>query len=50
MNGSAKKAVGGTRPCTSRATHRKPAAVSGGISSTISFTAGSSPNSSAQAA
>ena len=24
MKGSAKKAVGGTRPCTSRATHRKP--------------------------
>ena len=43
MNGSAKKAVGGIRPWTSRATHRKPAAVSGGIASTISFTAGSSP-------
>ena len=45
MNGSAKKAVGGTRPWTSRATHRKPAAVSGGMRSTISFTAGSSPSS-----
>ena len=32
MNGSAKKAVGGIRPWTSRATHRKPMAVSGGIS------------------
>ena len=41
MNGSAKKAVGGIRPWTSLVTHRNPAAVSGGIAITMSFTAGS---------
>ncbi len=43
MKGKAKKAVGGTRPWTSRATQRNPAAVSGGVISTMNFTAGSSP-------
>ena len=45
MKGKAKKAVGGTRPCTSLATQIKPAAVSGGVSRTMIFTAGSSPTS-----
>ena len=41
---TAKSAVGGIRPCASRAVHRKPAAVIGGTHSMISFTASSSPN------
>src|SRR5260221_3776764 len=43
MKGKAKKAVGGTRPWTSRATQRNPAAVSGGGIHTEELTPRSHP-------
>ncbi len=47
MKGTAKSAVGGTRPWTARATPNIPPTVNRTVEMTISFTAGSSPRSGA---